>query len=258
MQVVRGLEPSKRVFMEPKLRLSEPKVAPGGGLVASWARTCRKCPASVLVVDVVTGKEVYRSDAKAEPLGGFAWLGARRLGALVRSTEEAAKPASAPAGDDDDDAPAGPSQRLQAIDFDVAPPKVTLLGSVSGEAQLSLPSSSGDGSRVVFSRNANDGMHLALYDAKTARLEPLAVADGYDPALSPAGDKIAFMTDNEIAIYDIAKQTTTPLTHTGSDFSLRYPQISLDGRVVYFELRAKDPVFPQERSLSAVASVPVP
>ncbi|MES1183765.1 MAG: hypothetical protein ABUL60_08105 [Myxococcales bacterium] len=258
LQVVRGLEPSKRVFMEPKLRLSEPKVAPGGGLVASWARTCRKCPASVLVVDLATGKEVYRSDAKVEPLGGFAWLGARRLGALVRSTEEPAKPVAAANVDDDDDAPAGPSQRLQAIDFDVAPPKVTLLGSVSGEAQLSLPSSSADGSRVVFSRNANDGMHLALYDAKTARLEPLAVADGYDPALSPAGDKIAFMTDNEIAIYDIAKQTKTPLTHTGSDFSLRYPQFSLDGRVVYFELRAKDPVFPQERSLSAVASVPVP
>jgi len=258
LQVVRELEPSKRVFMEPKLRLSEPKVAPGGGLVASWARTCRKCPASVLVVDLATGKEVYRSDAKAEPLGGFAWLGARRLGALVRSTEEPAKPVAAATGDDDDDAPAGPSQRLQAIDFDVAPPKVTLLGSVSGEAQLSLPSSSADGSRVVFSRNADDGMHLALYDAKTARLEPLAVADGYDPALSPAGDKIAFMTDNEIAIYDIAKQTKTPVTHTGSDFSLRYPQFSLDGRVVYFELRAKDPVFPQERSLSAVASVPVP
>lgn len=261
LHVVRGLEAPKRLFMEPKLRLSEPKVAPGGGLVAAWARSCRNCPAAVLVVDLASGKELYRSDPKTEPLGGFAWLGARRLGTLVRGTVlDAAKPApSQPNGDDDaDDAPAGPSQRLQAVDFDAAPPKVTVLGSVSGDAQLALPSSSGDGSRVVFSRNANDGMRLALYDGKTERLEPLAVADGYDPAISPAGDKIAFMTDNDIAIYDIAKQSKTALTHTGNDFSMRYPQFSLDGRSVYFELRAKDPVYPKERSLSAVASVPVP
>jgi Tol biopolymer transport system component len=212
----------------------------------------------VLVVDLTSGKELYRSDPKLEPLSGFAWLGARRLGTLVRSPEaEAAKPPAPGAGEDGEDAP-GPTQRLQAVDFDASPTKVTVLGSVSGEAQLSLPSSSADGSRVVFSRHANDGMHLALYDRKTERLEPLAVSDGYDPAISPAGDKIAFMTDNDIAIYDIAKQTKTSLTSTGGDFSLRYPQFSLDGRVVYFELRAKDPVFPQERSLSAIASVPVP
>ena len=258
LHVVQGLDAPKRVFMEAKLRLSEPKVAPGGGLVAAWARTCRKCPAAVLVVDLTSGKELYRSDPKLEPLSGFAWLGARRLGTLVRSPEAAAaKPPAPGAGEDGEDAP-GPSQRLQAVDFDATPPKVTVLGSVSGDAQLSLPSSSADGSRVVFSRHANDGMHLALYDRKTERLEPLAVSDGYDPAISPAGDKIAFMTDNDIAIYDIAKQTKTSLTSTGGDFSLRYPQFSLDGRVVYFELRAKDPVFPQERSLSAIASVPVP
>jgi hypothetical protein len=262
LHVVRGLEPPKRVFMEPKLRLSEPKVAPGGGLVAAWARSCRNCPASVLVVDLTTGKEAYRSDAKREPLSGFAWLGPRRLGTLVRGVEtEAVKSAPAAAAEadpDDDTAPAEPAQRWQAVDFAGEPPKVTVLGSSSGGGLLSLPSSSGDGSRVVFSRRADDGMRLALYDGTTERLEPLAVADGYDPAISPAGDKIAFMTDNEIALYDIAKQTTTPLTRSGSDFSMRYPQFSLDGRVVYFELRAKDPVFPKERSLSAVASVPVP
>jgi hypothetical protein len=253
LHVVRGLEAPKRVFMDPKLRLTEPKVSPGGALVAAWARTCRKCPASVLVVDVATGKEVYRSDAKAEPLGGFAWLGARRLGTLVRGPEpEAAAPA---AGDDEDDAPVGPGQRWQSVDLDVAPPKVTVLGSVSGDARLSLPSSSGDGSRVAFSRGGNDGMHLALYDGKT--LEPLPVSDGYDPAISPGGDKIVF-SDHDIVVYDIAQKTSTALTRNVGDFSLRYPQFSLDGRTVYFELRAKDPVFPQERSLSAVASVPVP
>lgn len=262
LYVVRGLEAPRRVFMDPKLRLSEPKVAPGGGLVASWARSCRQCPAAVLVVDVASGKEVYRSDPKVEPLSGFAWLGAQRLGTLVHSmADEAAKRApSGPAEADPDynNEFAGPAQRWQAVDFAVTPPQVKVLGSSSGSGQLSLPSSSGDGSRVVFSRHADDGMHLALYDAKSERLEPLAVADGYDPALSPAGDKIAFMADNEIAVYDIAKQVRTPLTQTGHDFSLRYPQFSLDGRVLYFELRAKDPVFPQERSLSAVASVPVP
>lgn len=251
LQVVRGLEAPKRVFMDPKLRLSEPKVSPGGALVAAWARTCRKCPASVLVVDVATGKEVYRSDAKAEPLGGFAWLGARRIGTLVRAPE----PEAAPAAGDDDEAPAGPGQRWQAVDLDATPPKVTVLGSVSGDARLSLPSSSGDGSRVAFSRGASDGMRVALYDGKT--LEPLPVSDGYDAAISPGGDKLV-LSDHDIVVYDIAQKTSTALTRIVGDFSLRYPQFSLDGRTVYFELRAKDPVFPQERSLSAVASVPVP
>lgn len=252
LHAVRGLEPSKRLFMEPKLRLAEPKVAPGAGLVAAWARTCRNCPAAVLVVDLATGKEVYRSDPKLEPLGGFAWLGPRRLGTLVRSV--AAK-ASEPGAEDE---PAPPSQRLQAVDFDVAPPKVTLLGSVSGDAKLTLPTSSGDGARVVFNRYADDGMNLALYDGKTERLEPIAVQGANEPAISPAGTKIAFMFDNDISIYDIATKLTTPLTRTGNDFSLRYPQFSLDGKLVYFEVRAKDPVFPKERSLSAVASVPAP
>ena len=253
LNVVRGLAVPKRVFMDPKLRLSEPKVSPGGALVAAWARTCRKCPAAVLVVDVASGKEVYRSDAKTEPLGGFAWLGARRLGTLVRSPES--ETAAAAAGGDDDDAPVGPGQRWQAVDLDATPPKVTVLGSVSGDARLSLPSSSGDGSRVTFSRGANDGMRMALYDGKT--LEPLAVPDGYDPAISPGGDKIVF-SEHDIVVYDIAQKTSKALTRIVGDFSLRYPQFSLDGRTVYFELRAKDPVFPQERSLSAVASVPVP
>jgi hypothetical protein len=250
LHAVRGLEPAKRLFMEPKLRLAEPKVAPGAGLVAAWARGCRNCPAAVLVVDLATGKEVYRSDAKLEPVGGFAWLGPRRLGALVRSVD--ANPAS-----ESEDEPVAPSQRLQAIDFDVAPPKLTVLGSVAGDAKLSLPTSSGDGARVVFSRHADDGMHLALYDGKTERLEPLPVQGAHEPAISPAGNKIAFMFDNDISIYDIATKLTTPLTRTGKDFSLRYPQFSLDGKLVYFEVRAKDPVFPKERSLSAVASVPL-
>jgi hypothetical protein len=258
LQVVRGLDASKRVFMEPKLRLSEPKVAPGGALVAAWARTCRNCPAAVLVVDVASGKEVYRSDAKVEPLAGFAWLGARRLGTLVRAVETELENVKAPPASDDaeDDESSGPSQRWQAVDFETTPPKVSVLGSASGAARLSLPSSSGDGSRVVFARAASDGMRLALYDGKT--LEPLAINDGRDPAMSSAGDKIAFVAAGDIAVYDLARKTTTALTRNVGGFSQRYPQFSLDGRSVYFELRAKDPVFPQERSLSAIASVPVP
>lgn len=254
LHAVRGLEPSKRLFMEPKLRLAEPKVSPGAGLVAAWARSCRNCPAAVLVVDVASGRELYRSDPKLEPLGGFAWLGPRRLGALVRSAEANAKTGEQAAEVE----PPPSSQRLQAIDFEVAPPKITLLGSVSADAKLTLPTSSGDGARVVFNRYADDGMNLALYDSKTEQLEPLAVHGANEPAISPAGTKIAFMFDNDISIYDLATKVTTPLTRTGNDFSLRYPQFSLDGKLVYFEVRAKDPVFPKERSLSAVASVPVP
>lgn len=258
LQVVRGLEKPRRLFMDPKLRLTEPKVAPGGGLVAAWARTCRACPAAVLVVDSSSGKQVYRSDPKLEPLGGFAWLGARRLGTLVRSPAHDSGSAPTGDGDDDDEAPSMPSQRLQAIDFDVDPPRATVLGSVSGEAKLALPTASGDGSRVVFRRYADDGMNLALYDGKTQQLEPLAVLGANEPSIAPGGEKIAFMFDGDISLYDIRTKTSVPLTRTGNDFSLRYPQFSLDGQRVYFEVRAKDPVYPQDRWLGAVASVPVP
>jgi hypothetical protein len=202
----------------------------------------------VLVVDLTSGKEVYRSDPKQETLGGFTWLGPARLGVLVRSV----------ASGEQAEAESAPSQRLQAVDFATAPAGAAVLGSVSGEAKLTLPTASADGTRVVFSRYADDGMHLALYDSKSERLEPLAVEQAHEPALAPAGDKIAFMRGGEIAVYDIATQQTQSLTETGDEFSLRYPQFSLDGKSVYFEVRVKDPVFPKERSLSAVASVPVP
>jgi hypothetical protein len=152
LQVVRGVEPSKRAFMDPKLRLSEPKVAPGGALAAVWARSCPRCPAAVLVVDLKSGKKLYESDPKQESLGGFTWLGPARLGVLVRSVSSGDEQAPA------DDEATPPSQRLQAVDLTAAPPSVTVLGSVSGDAKLTLPTASADGSRVVFSRYADDAM----------------------------------------------------------------------------------------------------
>jgi hypothetical protein len=101
-------------------------------------------------------------------------------------------------------------------------------------------------------------MHLALYDDALHTLEPLPVEHARDPALAPGGNQIAFVRGGEIEVYDLGKRTATPLTKTGDEFSLRYPQFSLDEHRIYFEVRIKDPVFPTERSVSAIASVPVP
>ncbi len=253
LEVVRGTEPAKRVYVDAKLRLSEPKVAPGGGLAAAWGRECSRCPSALIVVDLKSGKELYRSDPKQAQLGGFVWLGPARLGVLLRSVAPAAG-----TGDEDDDEEQVPSQSLQSFDFAAGPMATTTLGSVSGAAQLSLPTASGDGKRVIFTRYADDGMNLALYDETSAKLEPLPVARASEPALSPAGDKVAFVRGGEIEIYDLATQQTRSVTTTGDDYILRYPQFSLDGKRVYFEVRAKDPVFPKDRTVSAVGSVPVP
>jgi hypothetical protein len=255
LNVVAGSSASRRVFMNPKLRLSEPKVAPGGALAAVWARECSRCPPAVLVVDLKSGQAAYKSDPKRETLGGFVWLGPTRLGVLVRAVEDT--PATAAAAEGGEDGPSGPSQNFHGVQLDVQPASVTVLGSVSGDARLSLPSASADASRVVFQRGAGDGMDLALYDNKTSKLEPLAVEGAHDPALSPNGEKVAYVVDGDILVYDIASKNTQRLTETGDDFTLRYPQFALDGNSVYFEVRARDPVFPKERMLTAIGSTQV-
>lgn len=263
LDVVSGTAAARRVLLDPKLRLSEPKVAPGGAFAAAWARSCPRCPAAVVVVDLARGAIVHRSDATREVLGGFVWLGPRRLGVLTRATLPDEPPDSEPAPAapnpddlDDETEDRTPSQTFTALDFGTNPATVTVLGSVSGAAQLRLPNASADGRRVVFSRRADDGMNLALYDDTAHGLEPLAVERARDPALAPDGSAVAFVRRGEIEVYDLEKRTSTVVTNTDDAFSLRYPQFSLDGQRIYFEIRTKDPVFPTERSISAVASVP--
>ncbi len=255
LAVALGASPPKRLAGDEKLRRSEPKLSPDGTLIASWTRPCPACPAFVAVQEL-SGKELYRSDPVSGTLGGFVWLGPKRLGVLLREVPAAVAPARGVANAEL--AGAGRSQTFSAIDMAATPPGVTLLGSVSGDSKLALPSVNGDGRRVVFSRYADDGMHVALYDAEKGTLEPLAVENVGDPALSPAGDVVAFVQHGDVGVYDIAGQKLLPLTRTGNAFELRYPLFARDGKRVYFEVRAKDPVFPKERSLSTIGSVPVP
>jgi hypothetical protein len=258
LSVAQGTAPPKRVPGDEKLRRSEPKLAPDGSLVASWTRPCPACPPFVAVQDLA-GKELYRSDPAHGTLGGFVWLAPRRLGVLLRGVREVAPALGHPVTKTGSEGPAGAeSQTFSAVDLSVSPPVVNLLGSVSSDSKLALPSVDADGGRVVFSRYADDGMHLALYDAARSTLEPLAVESAFDPALSPAGDVVAFVRAGDVFVYDIAGKKPLPLTNTGNAFELRYPLFARDGKRVYFEVRVKDPVFPKERSISTIGSVPVP
>jgi hypothetical protein len=255
LAVAQGSAPPRRLPGDEKLRRSEPKLSPDGTLVASWTRPCPGCPAFVAVQDL-SGKELYRSEPASGTLGGFVWLSAKRLGVLLREVPGAVAPVNAAASAEL--APGSRSQTFSAIDLGASPPVVGLLGSVSGDSKLALPSVNGDGKRVVFSRYADDGMHVALYDADKGTLEPLAVENVGDPALSPAGDVLAFVHDGDVGVFDIAAKKLLSLTHTGNAFELRYPLFARDGKRVYFEIRVKDPVFPKERSVSTIGSVPVP
>lgn len=257
LAVAQGSTAPKRLPGDEKLRRSEPKLSPDGSLVASWTRPCPGCPAFVAVQDL-TGKQLYRSDPASGTLGGFVWLGAKRLGVLLREVPSATPPSGAPVAPAEPARRASLSQTFSAVELGAAPPQVSLLGSVSGDSKLALPSVNADGKRVVFSRYADDGMHVALYDADKGTLEPLDVEGVGDPALSPAGDVLAFVQRGDVGVYDIAGRKLLPLTHTGNAFELRYPLFARDGKRVYFEVRTKDPVFPKERSVSTIGSVPVP
>jgi TolB protein len=246
VSVVSGTAPPKRVLVDEKRSFSEPKVAPGGRFAALWARDCPRCPSALLVIELSSGKQLYTSDPKTGSLGGFAWLGPSELGYLLRDAQPSAGAE-----------PTQPiPQALHALDFGLAPPKDSVLHTFKAEEALSMPSTDGSGKKISFRRASNDESSLSLFDRDAKKYQIFEIGGAYDPSLSPAGDKITYVSGGDALVFDIPSGNTTPLT--SASLEIRYPQFSLDGKRVFFEVRAKDPNYPKERAVSAVASVPVP
>jgi hypothetical protein len=275
VHVVRGTEPDRRLTTPATWRFSEPKVEAHGRLAALWVR-CPKCAPTVavlnanngklsfrnepalVVLDLNDGKVLFRTDPNVNKLGGFAWLGPSVLGFLTRPIE--AQKVVENASNEADEAPPthAPAQTFDVVDFGKTPIAPVVAATVADSAQLAYPSASASGDRVIFSRYAETGPRVALFEKGAKRLQLPEVLEAEDPVLSPGGEQIAYVRHGKIAVYDIRRQTETELTSTGSDFQLRYPQFSLDAKTVYFEIRTKDPVLRGRRIVASVASVPMP
>ncbi len=248
----------KRLRVDPKHRFADPKVAPGGGAVALWDRECQGCPASLLVLALPDGKELFRTDAKAVSLGGFTWLGPKLLAYLERPLAPEPKPGELPPAEGTDaggaeKAQAALRQRLIELDLSGAEPaRREAHVAIEGES-LSSPAASNDGQLIALQRRSDDGLHLAIFDRQTGKLTAHDVGGWIEnPSVSPDGSRIAFERSGEIAVYTIATGNTRALTK--NSFVERYPLFSADGKRIAFESRDRDPNF-SSRSVSVIASV---
>jgi Tol biopolymer transport system component len=59
---------------------------------------------------------------------------------------------------------------------------------------------------------------------------------------------------DEVAVLDVASGAARVLTK--NPYQERYPEFSSDGSRIYFESHDDDPVFPEHRYVSVIASVP--
>jgi hypothetical protein len=224
---------ARRLTIDPKRRLADPKIAPDGKAVALWARPKAYAPAALLVLALPGGETLYESDPG---LGGFAWLGHRTLAYLER-------PAS---GEQ--------PQKLVLLDLEPKPPARREAYTTAAGESLSAPAS--NGTVVAFQRSAEDGKHLALFERDSDSLASFDVGGWIEnPAVSPDGGLVVFERAGEIALFSRSTGGTRALTK--NSFSDRYPIFSADGKRIAFESRDRDPNF-SRRSLAVIASVPVP
>jgi hypothetical protein len=241
----------KRLRVDPKHRFADPKLSADGSAVALWDRDCMQCPASLLVLALPDGAQLYRTDAKAVSLGGFAWVGPKTLAYLERPL------APAPVGEHDESSGGDPKLRQRLVELDLSQARVepaTVYTAVAGES-LASPSTPLDGKLLAMQRRSDDGLHLAIFDRDGKKLTAHDVGGWLEnPAFSPDGTRIAFERAGDIALFSVATGTTRALTK--NPFVERYPIFSADGSRVAFESRDRDPNFPA-RGVSVVASVAV-
>ena len=241
----------KRVAVYTDRRVSEPKVAPGGGAIALSERRCVGCPVEIVVVDAEEGRELLRIDSsKGDRIGSYGWLDDEQLMVVFTPlsswTEEAT--------DEADTAEHG----LWAIDVRTSKRRALLL--VEGPAALVDPTASDDGQLAAVSHANGDAIATIEVASKALHAYPVG---GRPSALSisPDGRRIAFELRlggdlPEIAVLDRATGKVSRLTDNAD--SDRLPRFSADGKNVLFEARNTDPVFDGNRPVVRIASLPAP
>ncbi|WP_437491456.1 hypothetical protein WME75_15660 [Sorangium sp. So ce1014] len=232
----------KRVRVDPEHRFVDPKLAPGGRFVAVYDRPEAGAQADLMVLDADSGKEVFGLHTENESLGGFAWLDGTRLMFIY-----------VPDASEDD------VRHLAVVDVTKQPLSIERPFRAKPGEDLRNPAASKDGTKIVCVVDG-DEPGIAVIDATTWRRKVYAAPGGASwPTFSPDAARVAFEArgagGTDIAVLALATGEVKKLT-VGSAQE-RTPWFSEDGKRVLFEVRYRDPVFPQKRSLSRIASAAV-
>jgi hypothetical protein len=233
---------SKRVRVDPEHRFVDPKLAPGGRFVAVYDRPEADAQADLMVLDTDGGKEVFGLHTENESLGGFAWLDQTRLAFVYVP-----------------DASEGDAPHLAVVDVGKQPLSIERPFRAKPGEDLRNPAASSDGTKIVCVVDGDEPA-IAVIDTTTWRRKVYAAPGGASwPAFSPDAARVAFETrgagGTDIAVLALSTGEIKKLT-VGSATE-RVPRFSADGKRVLFEVRYRDPVFPQKRSISRIASAAV-
>jgi hypothetical protein len=219
-------------------------MSPSGKRVALIDKACRTCERELRVLDVsgsaatpvlFIGVDDYRGR-----MGDFAWLDDTALMLAFRPAVEDAEYA------------------LWALDID-ADKRFTLMVP-QGDAQLVSPCASLDGSKVAAA-NPAAGSIVVLTRATNDVVSYDVGGRAGALSFSHDGGRLVFertqvSSYHEIVLLDLASRKVTQLTDNASPD--RFPQLSPDGKRVYFEARNNDPVFGRKRAVVRIAWVPTP
>lgn len=256
----------KRLILDEAQRFSSPEPSAQGTYVAAYARTCRRCPDALLVVDA-EGKTRLRASNEGGRFDGFTWLDDRRL-VVVHTpapTAEGAAPADEGAADDPPPGDAGlfPAERqtVWVVDVGASPPRPTALRQSDVDEHLGWVSADPAGERLAFRLQHPEGSGLAVLNVADGQLTRLLIPGRVSsPKFSPAGAWLTFNyrpngkgRDEEIAVMPTAGGPVKVLTD--NDTRDRYPTFDHTGKRIYFESLGKDPNHPK-RHVALIASIP--
>lgn len=255
---------AKRLKIDGEKRFSSLKPSPTGKAVALYERACRKC-VDELVVLAADGAERFRTGNEGGTLHGFAWISDDKLLIMhspkrvpLEGDEEAAEPDEARLFNAVD-------QTIWLLDLAASKPAVESVHIVDMDVSLSWVRVSHDFKKVAFAASTKDGPAIGVLDIAARVLEFHPTPGGVSaPNFSPDGKWIAFNIwpedqrgrDEEIGIMPASGGPVQVLTD--NRYRDRYPYFSHDSAQIFYESLDKDPNFNGRRSISVIASVPVP
>ena len=123
----------------------------------------------------------------------------------------------------------------------------------AGRSCFELAASPATG-QIAMTCSGEGASYLMLVDGKTGEGRDSGFS-GEGLEYSRDGQRLVLEVQGDLALVELKSQTFTALTRT--PFDERAPRFSPDGKRVYFESRALDPIVPNRR-VSVIGSLEVP